>query len=200
MSGLKTNFSLSRSYSFHISLYHKSLFLEPQPKLYPSFRNANPEKQWYVFWSLFIFRGHSTREPAPIVPNDEQGDQSFLWAHTGTGVSHSKHRKNSGAVLEKNAGEWTRKVEISEEEIPDSRRCMHGYIYWPIPCFKGRTFKLCALNRWDFNFCVRSSPLRAMQEGGWAYNDKRVRSGNKQLCESKIKSTVKAITASYTTR
>ena len=33
-------------------------------------------------------------------------------------------------------------------------------IYWPTPGFKGRTFKLCVLNRWDFNFCVLSSPLR----------------------------------------
>ena len=35
-------------------------------------------------------------------------------------------------------------------------------IYWPIPGFKGRTFKLCVLTRWDFNFCVRCSPLRGM--------------------------------------
>ena len=27
-------------------------------------------------------------------------------------------------------------------------------IYSPPPCFKGRTFKLCVLNRWDFNFCI----------------------------------------------
>ena len=27
---------------------------------------------------------------------------------------------------------------------------------------KGRTCKLCVLNRCDFNFCVRSSPLREM--------------------------------------
>ena len=33
-------------------------------------------------------------------------------------------------------------------------------IYWPTPGFKGRTFKLCVLNRWDFNFWVRGSPLR----------------------------------------
>ena len=33
-------------------------------------------------------------------------------------------------------------------------------IYRPTPGLKGRTFKLCALTRWDFNFCVRSSPLR----------------------------------------
>ena len=33
-------------------------------------------------------------------------------------------------------------------------------IYWPTPGLKGRTFKPCVLTRWDFNFCVRSSPLR----------------------------------------
>ena len=33
-------------------------------------------------------------------------------------------------------------------------------IYWPTPGFKGRTFRVCVLTRWDFNFCVRSSPLR----------------------------------------
>ena len=33
-------------------------------------------------------------------------------------------------------------------------------LYWLTPGFKGRTFKLCVLTRWDFNFCVRSSPLR----------------------------------------
>ena len=32
--------------------------------------------------------------------------------------------------------------------------------YWPTPGFKGRALKLCVLTRWDFNFCVRSSPLR----------------------------------------
>ena len=28
----------------------------------------------------------------------------------------------------KNAGEWTGRVEIGKEEIPDSKRCMHVYI------------------------------------------------------------------------
>ena len=36
-------------------------------------------------------------------------------------------------------------------------------IYWPTPGYKGRTCKLCVLNRWDFNFCIRSSPLRGQQ-------------------------------------
>ena len=33
-------------------------------------------------------------------------------------------------------------------------------IYWLTQGFKERTFKLCVFNRWDFNFCIRSSPLQ----------------------------------------
>ena len=39
-------------------------------------------------------------------------------------------------------------------------------IYWLTPDFKVRTFKLCVLSRWDFNFCVRSSPLRGPHTAG----------------------------------
>ena len=38
---------------------------------------------------------------------------------------------NTGKIergLGKNAGEWTGRVEISKEEIPDSKRSMYGYI------------------------------------------------------------------------
>ena len=52
----------------------------------------------------------------------------ILRAYTGSGVSHIQHRKKLGEVLEKNAGEWTGRVEISEEEIPGSKRSMYGYI------------------------------------------------------------------------
>ena len=52
----------------------------------------------------------------------------ILWAHTRTSVSHSQHRKNLGEVMEKNAGEWTRRVEISKEEIPDSKHSIYIYI------------------------------------------------------------------------
>ena len=31
--------------------------------------------------------------------------------------------------------------------------------YWPTLGFKRRTFKLCVLIRWDFNFCTHNSPL-----------------------------------------
>ena len=66
-----------------------------------------------------------------------------------------------GRGFGRNAGEWTRRVEISKEEIPGSKRSMYGY--GPTLGFKWRTFKLRDLTRWDFNFCVRSSPLRGME-------------------------------------
>ena len=101
---MNTNFTLSPTYSFHKSSYHKSCFL-----------------------SLFIFRGHSTREPA-----SSRVAYFSLRAYTGTSVSHSQHRKKSGKVLEKEkkkeAGEWTGRVELSKEEIPGSMCSMYGYI------------------------------------------------------------------------
>ena len=49
-----------------------------------------------MFLSLFIFRGHSTRESA-----SSRVTYFILRAYTGTGVSQSEHRKKSGEVLEK---------------------------------------------------------------------------------------------------
>ena len=43
---------------------------------------------------LFIFRGHSTWEPA-----SSRVTYFILRAHTGTGVSHSQHRKNLGEIF-----------------------------------------------------------------------------------------------------
>ena len=48
--------------------------------------------------------------------------------------------KNLGG-LGKNASEWTKRVEISKEEIPGSKHSMYGYILTS-PGLKGRTFKL----------------------------------------------------------
>ena len=78
---------------------------------------------FFFFFSLFIFRGHSTREPA-----SSRVIYFILRAYTGTGVSHSQRKKKSGEVLETNAGDWTERVEISKEEIPGSKRSMYGYI------------------------------------------------------------------------
>ena len=66
--------------------------------------------------------------------------------------------------MEKNAGEWTGRLKISKEKsLAVSVACMA--IYCPTPGFKGKMFKLCVLTRWDFNFCVRSSPLQGVKRG-----------------------------------
>ena len=49
-----------------------------------------------VVFSLFIFRGHSTREPA-----SSRVTYFIMRAYTGTGVSLSQHRTKSGEVSEK---------------------------------------------------------------------------------------------------
>ena len=99
-SWLNTNFTLSPSHSFHKSSHHKSFS-----------------------WAYFYSNGYSTQEPA-----SRRVTFFTLRAYTGTGVSHSQHRKKLGAVLEKNAGEWTGRVEISKEETPGSKCSMYGYI------------------------------------------------------------------------
>ena len=63
----------------------------------------------------------------------------------------------------KNAGEWTGRVEISKEELPRSKHSMYGYKLTYSRLERENFFKLCVLTRWDFNFCVRSSPLQQHQ-------------------------------------
>ena len=70
---------------------------------------------------LFIFSGQSTREPA-----SSRVTYFILRAYTGTGVSHSQHRKKNRERFGKNAGEWTGRAEKSEEEIPGSKRSIYG--------------------------------------------------------------------------
>ena len=61
-------------------------------------------------------------------PSSSRVTYYILQAYTGTGVSHSQHRGISAKVSEKNAGEWTGRVEINKEEIPGSTRSMYDYI------------------------------------------------------------------------
>ena len=74
------------------------------------------------FFSLFIFRGHSTREPV-----SGRVTYFILQAYTGTSVSYRQHKKNRER-FGRNAGEWTGRIEISKEEIPGSKRSMYGYM------------------------------------------------------------------------
>ena len=76
-----------------------------------------------MFFSLFIFLGHSTREQA-----SNRVTYFIVRAYTGTGGSHRQHKKKIGRGFGINASEWTGRVEISKEEIPGSKRRMYGYM------------------------------------------------------------------------
>ena len=57
-----------------------------------------------------------------------QGD---LFYSAGLDRNHVLATSNTGEIgrgLEKNAGEWTGRVEMSKEEIPGSKRITYGYI------------------------------------------------------------------------
>ena len=75
-----------------------------------------------MFWSLFVFCEHSTREPA-----SSRVTYLFCWPTQEPTLATA----NTGKPRErfwKNAGEWTGRVEISKEEIPGSKRSMHDCI------------------------------------------------------------------------
>ena len=58
----------------------------------------------------------------------QQGD---LFHSVGLHRNHVLATANTGEIgrgFGKNAGEWTRRVKISNEEIPVSKHSMHGYI------------------------------------------------------------------------
>ena len=59
----------------------------------------------------------------------QQGDLLYSAGLHRTGVSHSQHRKKkTRRCFGKNAGEWSRRVEISKEEIPGNKRSMYSYV------------------------------------------------------------------------
>ena len=64
-------------------------------------------------WSLFIFRGHSTQEPAA-----SRVTCFILRAYIGSSVSHNEHRKNSGEVLEKMQVNGTEEQKLVRQKSP----------------------------------------------------------------------------------
>ena len=68
-----------------------------------------------MFWSLFIFRGHSIREPASIIFDNEQGD--LLYSAGGHRHPPQLTQDKLTRCFGKNEGEWTGNVEISSRKI-----------------------------------------------------------------------------------
>ena len=60
-------------------------------------------------------------------------------------------------------------------------------VYWPTPGYKGRTFQLCVLTRCDFNFCIRSSPLRGEEKEEEKEQEKKGQIVHKNQKEEKEK-------------
>ena len=139
-----------------MSHHTTSLFLKPQLIFYPQFGTQN-QKNNNTCLGAFIFCKHSTQEPA------SSRVTYFTLRVTGTSVSHDYHRKNSKEVLEKMQVNGLEGSKLARKKsLAVSVACMA--IYWPTPGFKGRIFQLCVLNRWDFNFCIRSFPQRGESE------------------------------------
>ena len=59
-------------------------------------------------------------------------NNSLKTLHTNITLTHfilvKPTQEKIGRGFGKNAGEWTRRVEISKEEIPGSKRSTYGYI------------------------------------------------------------------------
>ena len=127
------------------------------------------------FFLSFFFLNHSSNSIHNFGKQNQKSNNTFYGAYLySTSTQHGNLHpagwpiwfckptqesvlatgKTRERLLE-NASEWTGRVEISKKEVP---------LYWPTPGFKRRTFKLCVLNRWDFNFCVRSSRLRMKEK------------------------------------
>ena len=118
---------LCEEFVVSLSLYHTSFFLKPHPKLYPQFRNANPENNDTCFGAYLYSAGSQHGNLHHLSVTMSRVTYFILRAHTATGVSHSQLRKNPGEIWEQNVGEWNGRVEISKEEIPGSKRSMCGY-------------------------------------------------------------------------
>ena len=105
-SGALTN-NLSSSYSFHKSLYHKSLSLTPQLIPHSQFWNANPEKKKNnpqnpnIFRSLKYSAGTQHGNLHQLSVTMSRVTCFILQACAGTSASHSQHRINLGEVSEK---------------------------------------------------------------------------------------------------
>ena len=71
-----------------------------------------------MFWRLFIFCEHSTREPA-----SSRMTYFIVGAYAGTGFPQLAREKLVRG-FGKNADKWTRRLDISKEDIPGSKHSM----------------------------------------------------------------------------
>ena len=126
------------------SLYYKCLFLKPQLKIISTISERKLRKRIiYILRACLYSELIQHGNPHQLFVIMSRMTYFIMRADTRTGVSHSQHRKNSGEVLEKCRWiDWKRR--INQEEMPGSRRSIHGYML-TTPGVKGRTFDLWVL-------------------------------------------------------
>ena len=108
--------------------------------------------QVICFWAYLYSAGtqHGTLHPA--------GWPMLIYGPSQEPVLAAVNTGKNGRVWEKMQVNGPKGLKLARKKCQaGSVACMA--IYWPTPGFNGRTFKLCVLIRWDFNFCVRRSPL-----------------------------------------
>ena len=152
---------LTQHNTLHIS-QNASISLGKKQNYIHNFATQTQKNNNTCSGTYYIFRWHSPREPASVVCNYEQGDLLYSVGPHRNQCQPQPTQKKLGGVLEKNAGEWTRRVEISKGEIRGSRRSMRSYIR-TCSRLRRRTFELWVLNRWVLNFCVCSTPVCGYQ-------------------------------------
>ena len=90
----------------------------------------------------------------------QQGD---LFYSAGLSRNHVLATANTGEIrkgFEKKMQANGREGQKQARKISLAASAAHMTTHRPTPGFKGRLFELCVLTRWDFDFCIRSFPLR----------------------------------------
>ena len=189
MSGLKTKFNLSPSYLIHKSSNHNFLscfFLYTDIYInYNSVKIFHKDTNTTQNTSCFLEHTNVSRKVKIILTITKcKSRDTITYVFKTVHIPQALNKGNcvnclwwagwpillrgptQGPVLAtantgktKNAGEWTGRVEISKEEISGSRGSMHGCILTYSRLYSENLWAMGS-QKWVFNFCVRSTPLR----------------------------------------
>ena len=111
------------------SHYTTSLFFSDYNSNYIHNFETQTRKNNNTCFGAYFYSAGTKHGNLHQLSNYEQCDQFYsAGLHRNRWYPRLTQEKKPGQAPEKNAGEWTRRVETSKEEIPGSRRSMHGYI------------------------------------------------------------------------
>ena len=97
-------------------------FSQTTTQILSTISERKPRKTKHVLGPIYIPRELNTGTCI------QQGDLLYSAGLHRNRYQPQLTQEELGRGFGKNAGEWTGRVEISKEEIPGSKRSMHGYI------------------------------------------------------------------------